>query len=257
MDIFVANEFPWIKTTLVFTAIVALPPVAYPSTISSFSISTSATNGTPCSASGSGAGSATCESSGTSFGSPNDAFASVTVTDDSLEFFLSSFHNAPAQAFASVTHDDFYSVPVNGPVSALEHLTCSDLGPGGTAHFSLGSTNVSPPVESIFSGASQGSGPCTDEVAHLPPDFVVSLLAVNNIVELQTHIDASAEAVDFNNSTSVQLTVDGFLDANGNSISATLLPEPSTLGTFVLALLLGVGLRGKRKLLGLRHTLLS
>jgi hypothetical protein len=201
--------------------------------------------------SGSGAGSASCESTGTFGGLYNDGGASVTVTDNSLEFFASSFHAAGAQAFASVTHDDFYSVPVDGQVSALEHLTCLNRSEGGlpTAHFSLGSTNVSPAVESIFTGASQGSGMCGAqyEFAPIPTDFVVSLLAVNNIVELQTHIDASAQPSDFSSSFFVQLTVDGFLDSNGHPIPATLLtPEPGTLGTFALAVLLGVGVKWAR-----------
>jgi hypothetical protein len=253
MSTFVVNLA---KTTLVFTAIVVLASVAYPSTISSFNISTSAAGGTPCSVSGSGAGSASCESTGTFGGLYNDGGASVTVTDNSLEFYLSSEHDAPAQAFASVTHDDFYSVPVNGPVSALEHLTCSSLGPGAftTAHFSLGSTNVSPPVESIFPGVSQqGSGLCGNQYqfAPLPTDFVVSLLAANNIVDLQTHIDASGRLADFTASYFVQITVDGFLDANGNPIVATLLtPAPGTLGTFALAVLLGVGVKWARSKTG-------
>ena len=267
MHIFVPNQFPWIKTILVFTAIVALPPVAYPSTISTFNISSSAFQpglppATPCSMSGSGPGTASCNSSiGDTFGD-----ASVTLTDNSLNLSVGGNLAGGGSAFASITHEDLYSVPVNGPISALVSLTCDNLGGGrvfgtATGHFSLGSTNVSPPVESIYMGASQGSGPCglQYEFAGLPPAFVVSLVAMNNIVDLNTYIDGNIPPLaDDGSRIFVQLTVDGFQDANGNPIAATLLtPEPGTLGTFVLALLLGVGVRGKRKLFGLRHTLLS
>jgi hypothetical protein len=87
----------------------------------------------------------------------------------------------------------------------------------------------------MFIGASQGSGPCGQQYqfARLPPDFIVSLVAMNNIVDLNTYIDGNIPAsADQDGSVSVQLTVDGFQDANGNPIAATLLPEPGTLGTF-------------------------
>ena len=258
MHIFAANQFPWIKTTLVFTAIVALPPVAYPSTISSFNISTDAPGGTPCSISGSGPGSASCSSTippgGFFIG---DAEASVTVTDNSIQLDEDAFQDSSARAFASITHDDFYSVSVNGPVSALLSLTCINyLSPiPSTGHFSLGSTNVSPPVESIFTGASQGSGPCGYQyaIAPMPPFFIVSLAATNNLVHLHTYIDASGFEVDNSGGIFVQLTVNGFQDANGNPIAATLLtPEPTTLGMFGLSLLVGVGMRAKRNRSGTR-----
>jgi hypothetical protein len=130
--------------------------------------------------------------------------------------------------------------------------------PGLTGHFSLGSTTVSPPVETIYLGASQGSGPCGSQYRFSrPPDFtgtfVVSLSAINNIVHLQTYIDGGGSEVDDSGSIFVQLTVNGFQDANGNPITATLLPEPGTLGTFALALLAGVvGMRAKRKRSGSR-----
>jgi len=160
-------------------------------------------------------------------------------------------------AFASITHDDFYSVPVNGPVSALLSLTCQNnlFIPFARGHFSLGSTSVSPPVESIFHGASQGSGPCgiQYEFGNIPPFFVVSLVAMNNLVELHTQLDGNvgfgSQVDDISGSISVKLTVNGFQDANGNPITATLLtPEPGTLGLFGLAWLIGMGMRGKRKL---------
>ena len=69
---------------------------------------------------------------------------------------------------------------------------------------------------------------------------------MNNIVELHTFIDASGFVDDFDASFFVQLTVDGFQDADGNAITATLLlPEPGTLGTFGLVFLLGMGLHFK------------
>jgi hypothetical protein len=254
MSMFIVNLT---KTTLVFTAIVALASGAYASTISSFSVSTSAIDGTPCSASGSGPGSESCRSTspggGAFFG---DAEASVTLTDNSIQLNVDAFQASGAQAFASITHDDLYAVPVNGPISALLSLTCIDyLSPlPSIGHFSLGSTTVSPPVESIFTGASQGSGPCgTNQIAPIPPFFVVSLVAANNIVQLQTHIDARGSEGDNFSGMFIQLTVNGFLDANGNPITATLLPEPGTLGTFGLALLAGVvGMRAKRKRSGSR-----
>jgi hypothetical protein len=240
------------KTALVFTAIVALTPVAYPSTISAFNISTDASSGTPCSMSGASPGTASCRSS--SVGLLNDAFASVTLTDNSIHLSVGSVHASDAQAFASITHDDFYSVPVNGPVSALLSFTCDNgIAPAGTiGHFSLGSTTVSPLVESIWSGASQGSGPCGIQIRLPGPPygiFVVSLSATNNIVHLHTYIDARGYVSDFSGDIFVQLTVNGFQDANGSPISATLLPEPGTLGTFGLALLVGVGTKAIRKLL--------
>jgi hypothetical protein len=252
MSIFVVNLA---KTTLVFAAFVALASGAYASTISSYSISTTSADGTPCSISGSGPGSASCfsETPGSSFHFPSDAGASVTLTDDSIQLMVGSFHASNAQAFASITHDDFYSVPVNGPVSALERLTCNLGGSsvGALGHFSLGSTNVSPPVETIYTGASQGSGPCGPNQIAGAPIFVVSLVAANNIVHLQTNIDASGSVGDFSGQIIVRLTVNGFQDANGNPITATLLPEPGTLGTFGLALLVGVATKASRKLLGL------
>ena len=77
----------------------------------------------------------------------------------------------------------------------------------------------------------------------------MSLVAANNIVHLQTNIDARGYVSDFSGDIFVQLTVNGFQDANGSPISATLLPEPGTLGTFGLALLAGVGTKAIRKLL--------
>jgi hypothetical protein len=213
MGIFLVN---FAKATLVFAAIVALAPVAYPSTISSFSISTTSGDGTPCSMSGSGPGSASCLSTTptTSHFFPADASASVTLTDNSIQLSVGSFHDSTADAFASITHDDFYSVPVNGPVSALESLSCNLVPPsvGTSGHFSLGSTNVSPPVETIYTGASEGSGPCGPNQIAAAPIFVVSLVATNNIVHLQTNIDASGNVADFSGSIFVQLTVDGFQD---------------------------------------------
>ncbi|HTA69442.1 MAG TPA: hypothetical protein VK776_14225 [Bryobacteraceae bacterium] len=252
MSTFVVN---FAKTTLVFTAIVTLAPGAYPSTISTFSISTDAQGGTPCSMSGSGPGTASCSSVGDNF---NHAQSSVTLTDNSIQLSLSDHMAASADGFASITHDDFYSVPVNGPVSAVVTLVCdngSHIGsPGITGHFSLGSTAVSPPVETIYMGASQGSGPCGNQyvLSTLPPGFTfpaiftVSLSAINNIVQLQTYIDASGSEVDDAGGIFVQLTVNRFLDANGNPIQATLLPEPGTLGTFALPLLLGAGVKWAR-----------
>jgi len=103
-------------------------------------------------------------------------------------------------------------------------------------------------------GASQGSGPCGNQyvLSTLPPGFTfpaiftVSLSAINNIVQLQTYIDASGSEVDDAGGIFVQLTVNRFLDANGNPIQATLLPEPGTLGTFALPLLLGAGVKWAR-----------
>ena len=236
---------------LIVSTIFVLASGAYASTISSFSISTSAAGGTPCSMSGSGPGTASCHSDGIN----NQGDAGVTLTDNSLLLSASGNHAGGGSAFASVTHDDFYSVPVNGPVSALLRLTC-DNSAGlleSIGHFSLGSTNVSPPVESIYAGASQGSGPCNNQNRLPGPPFnrtfVVSLSATNNIVHLHTYIDGSVGGTaDINSAIFVQLTVNGFQDANGNPITATLLPEPGTLGTFGVALLVGtVGKRGKRK----------
>jgi hypothetical protein len=77
----------------------------------------------------------------------------------------------------------------------------------------------------------------------MPPAFIVSLAAMDNIVELHTSIDGSITSSDIDGSVFVQLTVNGFQDANGNPITATLLPEPGAFGTFWLALLVGVGIR--------------
>jgi hypothetical protein len=166
--------------------------------------------------SGSGPGTASCSSS---VGDTNGV-ASATLTDNSLNIVVGGNLDGGGTAFASITHEDLYSVPVNGPVSALVSLTCYNSGLLGptTGHFSLGSTSVSPPVESIYMGASQGSGPCglQYEFAPLPPDFVVSLVAMNNIVDLNTHVDGSVSEVDDSGSIFVQLTVNGFLDAHGN-----------------------------------------
>ena len=246
MSIFVINLR---KITLVFTPIFALASGAYASTISTFNISTTAgfQGGDPCSMSGSGPETASCSSV-----ADNPSFhaqASVTLTDNSIQLNLSDHMVASAEGFASITHDDFYSVPVNGPVSALVSLVCDNDNPGLTGHFSLGSTNVSPPVETIFMGASQGSGPCGIQYRIFPSPptfdgtFTVSLSATNNIVHLHTFIDATGSEVDDSGSIFVQLTVNGFLDANGNPITATLQPEPGTLGMFTLALLVGVGMR--------------
>jgi hypothetical protein len=166
---------------------------------------------------------------------------------------VDSFHDSGATAFASITHDDVYGLPVSGPVSVLVGLTCFNLGVGAfgfaTGHFSLGSTSVSPSVESIWSGASQGSGPCgyVYQIAPIPA-FLVSLFAVNNTVDLHTYIDGSGRVSDGFGGIDVSLTVNGFLDANGNPIEATLLPEPGTLGMFGVPLLMAVGIRRKRKL---------
>jgi hypothetical protein len=234
------------KTTFVFTALFTLASSAYSSTISSFVISTTAGfQENPCSMSGSGPASESCSSIvHDQFGS--SAEASITLTDNSLESSVGSFADSDGSAFASITHDDFYTVPVNGPVSAVLTLTCDNIpnSIGTTGHFSLGSTNVSPPVESIYTGASQGSGPCGAPNTKFgfggTNTFIVSLDATNNLVHLHTYIDGSSQPpADSSSSIFVQLTVDGFQDANGNPITATLLPEPGTLGTFALALLVG------------------
>jgi len=191
-------------TKALILSLFAIASGAYPSTISTFSISTVATSSSgvetdPCSLSGSGAGTASCSSvgGGSSFDHAN---ASVTLTDNSIQISLSSHMDASTEGFASITHDDFYTAPVNGPVSAVLSLTCNNfLGASGAfttvGHFSLGSTSVSPPVESIYTGASQGSGPCgVQDRLPGPPGFTgafnVSLSAVNNIVHLHTYIDA-------------------------------------------------------------------
>jgi hypothetical protein len=68
----------------------------------------------------------------------------------------------------------------------------------------------------------------------MPPAFIVSLPAMDNIVELHTSIDGSISASsDIDGSVFVQLTVNGFQDANGNPITATLLPEPGTFDILV------------------------
>jgi len=243
------------KIIVIVSAILALATSAYPSTVWSYNIGTSSFDpdggGPPCSSSGSGPASASCLTPGSNGSNQNSASASVSLTDNSLEITVNSFHAAEADAFASITHDDFYDVPVNGPVSALLSLTCTGGGIVGTGHFSLGSTTVSPPVETIFQGASQGSGPCGIQyriTGRLPPDtFLVSLVATNNIVHLQTYIDATAGAIDIRGGVVVQLTVNGFQDANGNPITATLLPEPGTWATFGLAFLVGVVRKAKQK----------
>lgn len=159
---------------------------------------------------------------------------------------------AGASGFASITHDDFYSVPVNGPVSVVMGLTCNNTSDALlTGHFSLGSTNVSPPVESIWSGASQGSGPCGIQYRLRPPNgfdgtFIASLSATDHIVHLHTYIDAGGLESDSSSLISVQLTVLGFQDANGNPIAATLVPEPGTLGTFGMGLLVSAGILQRR-----------
>jgi hypothetical protein len=241
-----------LKSTLILLAILALATTAYPSTVWSYNISTTGVGLTPCSSSGAGPGSASCLSpmSGTN----NSADASVSLTDNSLQIMVDSAHAANAIAFASITHDDFYNVPVNGPISALLSLTCTNGGSVTTGHFSLGSTTVSPPVETIFQGASQGSGPCGIQyrlpTAPPPPDnynFTVSLVATNNTVHLHTYIDATGNAVDERGGLTVQLTVNGFQDANGNPIAATLVPEPGTWATFGLAFLVGAVKKAKQK----------
>jgi hypothetical protein len=199
------------KPTLLFVTVIALASSAYPATISSFSISTTALNGTPCSASGPGPAAASCTSTGFTT-LPEFASASATVTDNSLEVFAGSVHASSADAFASITHDDLYSVPVNGPVSVLLSLTCANQGSvfgQAMGHFSLGSTLVSPTVESIYgSFASQGSGLCGLQYQRTnpPPAFVVFLQSMNNVVRLQTHIDGVAHAADFDDRIFVQLT---------------------------------------------------
>jgi hypothetical protein len=68
---------------------------------------------------------------------------------------------------------------------------------------------------------------------------------MNNLVDLHTHIEGNINGVsDINISLFVQLTVNGFQDANGNPITATLLPEPGTLGMLGLGMLVVVGMRG-------------
>jgi hypothetical protein len=239
-----------VTKTVLIVSLFTLASGAYASTISSYSISAGAQGGTTVCigpSSGSGPGTASCHASGApgTFYQDNMGDASATLTDNSLQLSVLGHHAGGGFASASITHDDLYSVPVNGPVFALESLTCVEFGPTPTAHFSLGSTNVSPPVETIFTGASQGSGECgRNEFAPMPPAFVVSLVAMNNIVELHTFIDGNISlSDDIDGSVFVQLTVTGFQDANGNPITATLLPEPGTLGTFGLALLVGVGTR--------------
>ena len=141
---------------------------------------------------------------------------------------------------------------MNGPVSALVSLTCFQF---GFLSAFWGTRETLLAVESIWSGASQGSGPCgINQIAPAPPFFVVSLFAVDNVVPLHTYIDGSGSVPDARGSIDVSLKVNGFLDANGNPIEATLLPEPGTLGMFGLPFFMPAGIRWKRKLFGLhRH----
>ena len=230
----------FVRTVFVVAGL-GLAGQARAATISNYSIFT-AVPGASCGMSGSGPATASCHSPGEF---PNDAYASATLTDNSLQLSAGGAAFGGGSASASLTHDDLYVVPVNGPVSALLSLTCYEMGYTPTAHFSLGSTNVSPPVETIFEGASQGSGECgRTEFKPMPPDFVVSLVAMNNIVELHTSIDAVIFLTsDVHGSVFVQLTVDGFQDANGNPITATLVPEPGAWLTLGLGLLIVAGLK--------------
>ena len=229
-------------SAVLFSAALTLVGQAYASTISSYSISTTAQGGTPCSMSGSGPATASCSSTN---GENFHSITSVVLTDTSITLNLSSHMASSAVGFASITHDDFFSVPVNGPVSVVMSLTCDNIGtsPPLTGHFSLGSTNVSPPVETVWMGASQGSGPCGIQYRLRPPagfdgTFVAALSATNNIVHLHTYIDAGGSEPDSSGLISVQLTVIGFQDANGNPITATLVPEPNTWLTLGLGLLI-------------------
>lgn len=108
------------KTVLIVSGF-ALASGAYPSTISSFSISSFAQDGTPCSMSGSGPGSAFCSSFGSD--SSNGGGASITLTDNSLQLTVSGHHAGGGSAVASIIHDDLYSVSVDGQVSALVSVT--------------------------------------------------------------------------------------------------------------------------------------
>jgi hypothetical protein len=227
-----------VKRILIVSAIFAIAFRAYPSTMSSFSISTSVPGGTPCFLSGTDQDFGTCMSS-----SPSGAEAggSVTLTDNSLE--MAAYSDPHGNTFES----------------ALLSLICgsSGVGLGFTGNFFLGSTNVSPPVKSIFLGASQGGGACSgrNEFAPEPPAFVVSLFATNNIVELDTNIEGTGGSGDGNFGLFIQLAVDGFEDANGNPIVATLLaPEPATWTMLLLAFLMGVGMKAEQKLSALVNT---
>jgi hypothetical protein len=66
-------------------------------------------------------------------------------------------------------------------------------------------------------------------------------------VHLHTYIDAMGGAGDNTSGIFVQLTVNGFLDANGNPITATLVPEPGTWLTLGLGLLIVVGMKAMSK----------
>ena len=111
-------------TVFVFAGM-ALAGQACAATISSFSILTTAglQGANPCFTRGSGPGTASCSSTTPLGIRPfGDASASVIVTDNSIRLNVDAFQVAGAEAFASITHDDFYGVPVNGPVSALVEL---------------------------------------------------------------------------------------------------------------------------------------
>src|SRR5204862_656477 len=96
----------------------ALASRVYPSTIWSFNISSNAQGGTPCTMSGSGPGTASCLSTGAGVGASASGYASATLTDTSLQLTVNGYLAARGSAVASITHDDLYSVPVNGQDSA-------------------------------------------------------------------------------------------------------------------------------------------
>ena len=61
--------------------------------------------------------------------------------------------------------------------------------------------------------------------------------------------------MDFGDLLFIQLTVNGFEDANGNPIAATMLaPEPATWTMLLLAFLMGVGMKAEQKLSALVNT---
>ena len=166
------------------------------------------------------------------------SFASAVVNEFSISLNASGHGSSVDSAFGSVTTDTIYAVPQGlTSVIAVVNIMCSSH-TDGIAYYSVGSLNPTT-VCTAYAPLSQ------------PPSFFsttlkVPLTVAGAQVELLTAISAQAGGDFPVNSASIGLVFQGLLDAAGNPVAATVVPEPATWG----GLLAGIAGIAWRKRLG-------